>query len=107
MTDTLSRDHPDYVRNTSAQSRAADPGASVFVSANAGSGKTKVLTDRVARLLLTGVEPENILCVTFTRAAAMEMQARLFDRLGSWSVMDDGALTQELAALEATGALTR
>ena len=60
-----------------AQATAADPAASVFVEANAGSGKTRVLVDRVARLLLAGAKPDRILCVTFTKAAAGEMQARL------------------------------
>ncbi|ACG76614.1 helicase, UvrD/Rep family [Phenylobacterium zucineum HLK1] len=79
---------------------AADPGRSAFVTANAGSGKTKTLIDRVARLLLARAEPETILCVTYTKAAAAEMQRRLFKRLGDWSVMPDGPLTEELAHLE-------
>ena len=79
---------------------AADPGRSVFVTANAGSGKTSTLVDRVARLLLKEVEPGEILCVTYTKAAAAEMQARLFDRLGEWAVMDDAGLSRSLADLE-------
>ncbi|PRY93164.1 DNA helicase/exodeoxyribonuclease V subunit A [Hasllibacter halocynthiae] len=86
---------------TEAQRRAADPAASAWVSANAGSGKTKVLTDRVARLLLTGVQPQRILCLTFTKAAAAEMQNRLFDRLGTWAMMPDAEL---VPAMEALGA---
>ncbi|MBU2168745.1 MAG: double-strand break repair helicase AddA [Alphaproteobacteria bacterium] len=82
------------------QTRAADPKRSVFVSANAGSGKTTTLVSRVARLLLGGTAPGAILCVTFTKAAASEMQSRLFARLGSWAVMDDAKLSRELAALE-------
>ena len=58
---------------TPAQKAAADPGRSVWVTANAGTGKTRVLTDRVLRLLLSGAEPEGILCLTFTKAAAAEM----------------------------------
>lgn len=81
------------------QIAAADPGQSVFVTANAGSGKTSTLVDRVARLLLRQVPPGEILCVTYTRAAAAEMQARLFERLGDWAIMDDAALTQSLADL--------
>ena len=81
------------------QAAAADPGLSVFVTANAGSGKTKTLIDRVARLLLAGARPETILCVTYTKAAAAEMQARLFDKLGTWAVADDRALAKELAEL--------
>ncbi|THD58452.1 double-strand break repair helicase AddA [Phenylobacterium sp.] len=79
---------------------AADPAISAFVTANAGSGKTKTLIDRVARLLLAGVDPEKVLCVTYTKAAAAEMQRRLFGRLGDWSVMDDVTLTGRLAELE-------
>ncbi|MFN3352669.1 MAG: double-strand break repair helicase AddA [Brevundimonas sp.] len=84
----------------SAQRQAADPALSVFVAANAGSGKTTTLVDRVARLLLTGVEPGAILCVTYTKAAAAEMQTRLFDKLGAWALADDGALTEALVKLD-------
>jgi ATP-dependent helicase/nuclease subunit A len=79
---------------------AADPAISAFVTANAGSGKTKTLIDRVARLLLAGVDPEKVLCVTYTKAAAAEMQRRLFGRLGDWSVMADEPLTERLTELE-------
>jgi len=82
------------------QSLAADPRLDAFVTANAGSGKTKTLIDRVARLLLRDVRPAQILCVTYTKAAAAEMQRRLFDVLGGWSVMEDAALQAELARLE-------
>ena len=82
------------------QRTAADPAISAFVTANAGSGKTKTLIDRVARLLLAGVDPEKVLCVTYTKAAAAEMQRRLFGRLGDWSVMADDALTERLTDLE-------
>ncbi|MBJ7484828.1 UvrD-helicase domain-containing protein, partial [Brevundimonas sp.] len=81
------------------QRMAADPRQSVFVTANAGSGKTSTLVDRVARLLLEEVQPGEILCVTYTKAAAAEMQARLYDRLGEWAVMDDRDLEQNLADL--------
>ncbi len=83
--------------------RASDPGASVFVTANAGSGKTSTLVERVARLLLRRREPEAILCVTYTKAAAAEMQRRLFDELGAWAVMDDAPLTEALAELDEAG----
>jgi ATP-dependent helicase/nuclease subunit A len=83
-----------------AQRRAADPQASIFVTANAGSGKTTTLVDRVARLLLGGAQPEAILCVTYTKAAAAEMQRRLFQRLGDWSVMHDEDLRRQLASLQ-------
>ena len=86
------------------QGRAADPGTSVFVTANAGSGKTKVLVDRIARLLLRGSKPSAFLCITYTKAAAAEMQRRLFDRLGGWCVADDATLAAELEKLGAPGA---
>ncbi len=79
---------------------AADPAISAFVTANAGSGKTKTLIDRVARLLLAGASPEAILCVTYTKAAAAEMQRRLFERLGEWCVTPDVKLREQLGALE-------
>lgn len=81
---------------TLSQNRASDPAASTWLSANAGSGKTKVLTDRVARLLLRGVSPQRILCLTYTKAAASEMQNRLFNLLGKWAMLPDQALSAEL-----------
>jgi ATP-dependent helicase/nuclease subunit A len=81
---------PDAVRAT--QARASDPAASAFVSANAGSGKTHVLVQRVIRLLLVGVPPEKILCITFTKAAAANMAERVFSTLGHWVTLDDSAL---------------
>jgi len=81
------------------QIAASDPAASVFVTANAGSGKTTTLVNRVARLLLGETPPEAILCLTYTKAAAAEMQRRLFDELGAWAVMDDAPLAKKLAAL--------
>ncbi|TAJ65824.1 double-strand break repair helicase AddA [Brevundimonas sp.] len=82
------------------QTAAADPGRSVFVTANAGSGKTTTLVDRVARLLLQKAPPGEILCVTYTKAAAAEMQARLFEKLGRWAVMDDAELSGDLVRLD-------
>ncbi|WP_293575030.1 double-strand break repair helicase AddA [Phaeobacter sp.] len=82
-----------------AQFRAARPDASTWLAANAGSGKTKVLTDRVARLLLRGVQPQHILCLTYTKAAASEMQNRLFKRLGEWAMLEDDALAAALVDL--------
>ncbi len=82
-----------------AQARAADPTLNAFVTANAGSGKTKTLIDRVARLLLAGAPPSAILCVTYTKAAAAEMQARLFELLGGWAVTPDAKLSEAMARL--------
>jgi ATP-dependent helicase/nuclease subunit A len=88
---------PDAVRAT--QARASDPAASAFVSANAGSGKTHVLVQRVIRLLLDNVPPEKILCITFTKAAAANMAERVFSTLGHWVTLDDDAL--DAAIMEA------
>src|SRR2546430_7860330 len=84
-----SRPIPDAVRAT--QARASDPAASTFVSANAGSGKTHVLVQRVIRLLLADVPPEKILCITFTKAAAANMAERVFTTLGHWVTLGDEA----------------
>ncbi|WP_295078154.1 double-strand break repair helicase AddA [Tabrizicola sp.] len=81
------------------QIEAADPARNTWLSANAGSGKTRVLTDRVARLLLSGVEPQHILCLTYTKAAASEMQNRLFKRLGEWAMKPDADLRAALGDL--------
>src|SRR3984893_7781967 len=81
---------PPAVRAT--QARASDPASSSFVSANAGSGKTHVLVQRVIRLLLNDVPPEKILCITFTKAAAANMAERVFSPLGHWVTLDDAAL---------------
>ncbi|MEL6360509.1 MAG: double-strand break repair helicase AddA [Pseudomonadota bacterium] len=82
------------------QRAAASPTTSAFVSANAGSGKTRVLTNRVARLLLEGAPPDKILCITYTKAAAAEMANRLFTMLGKWALADDDALRDALKELE-------
>jgi ATP-dependent helicase/nuclease subunit A len=94
---TAPRQIPDAVRAT--QARASDPAASAFVSANAGSGKTHVLVQRVIRLLLNDVPPEKILCITFTKAAAANMAERVFSTLGHWVTLDDDAL--DAAIMEA------
>ena len=87
-------------QTTHNQRIAADPTRSAFVMANAGSGKTRVLTNRVARLLLAGAPPQKILCITFTKAAAAEMAERLFSVLGEWALADDATLVKEIAELE-------
>src|SRR6201997_5719661 len=71
------------------QASASNPSASSFVSANAGSGKTHVLVQRVIRLLLSGVAPEKILCITFTKAAAANMAERVFTTLRPWGTLPD------------------
>ena len=84
---------------TSDQSRASEPAASAWVAASAGTGKTFVLTNRVLRILLSGVPPEKILCLTFTKAAAAEMANRINKRLGEWVTCDAQWLCTEISAL--------
>lgn len=85
---------------TENQRLAAEPARSAFVMANAGAGKTRVLTNRVARLLLNKTDPEKILCLTFTKAAAAEMADRLFGVLGEWALANDNDLNDALFGLE-------
>src|SRR5580692_9474781 len=85
---------PGAVRDK--QASASNPGLSSFVSANAGSGKTHVLVQRVIRLLLSGVPPEKILCITFTKAAAANMAERVFTTLGHWVTLGDDALNEAI-----------
>src|SRR5262249_19334663 len=89
---------PDSVR--SRQAEASDPSAAVFVAANAGAGKTHVLAQRVIRLMLDGgpegVDPSKILCITFTKAAAANMAARVYERLKGWIALDDDTLDQAM-----------
>src|ERR1700730_8569037 len=84
---------------TDAQRRATSPGHSAWVEASAGTGKPRVLTDRVTRLLLDGVKPERILCLTFTKAAAAEMRNRLAIQLGRWALAPQAKLDEEVEQL--------
>jgi len=90
-------------RHTSEQLEATRPDRSNWVGANAGSGKTHVLTQRVARLLLAGAAPQKILCLTYTKAAAAEMQTRLFRMLGEWAMAPEDKLARILAELGGPG----
>ncbi len=81
------------------QARASDPDYSIWVEANAGSGKTYVLTHRVLRLLLADVRPQSILCLTYTKAAAAEMRKRVGARLAVWAVADSAALAKDIEDL--------
>ena len=91
------------------QRDASDPAVSAWVAANAGSGKTHVLAQRVIRLLLNGTAPEKILCLTYTKAAAANMANRVFETLGQWTALDDAALDEEIVRIEgrAPGAARR
>ena len=84
------------------QRLAADPKVSVWVEASAGTGKTKVLSDRVLQLLLKGANPSKILCLTYTKAAAVEMNNRIADRLSKWAVEKRDDLEKELKDLLGT-----
>jgi len=91
---TAARKIPDVVRDV--QIDAANPEVSVFVSANAGSGKTHVLAQRVINLLLHGIDPAKILCITFTKAASANMANRVFGTLAEWTTLDDKALDERI-----------
>jgi ATP-dependent helicase/nuclease subunit A len=82
------------------QHTASDPATSAWVAANAGSGKTHVLAQRVIRLLLRGTPPEKILCLTYTKAAAANMANRVFETLAKWTPLSDEALDAEIAGIE-------
>jgi ATP-dependent helicase/nuclease subunit A len=94
------RDIPAEVRRR--QNEASDPDASAWVAANAGSGKTYVLAQRVIKLLLAGVDPQKILSITFTKAAAANMAKQVFDRLAAWVTLDDMALAGAVQELSGT-----
>ena len=78
--------------------QASDPHSSAWVAANAGSGKTYILVTRLVRLMLSGVAPEKLLCLTYTRSAAAEMQDRLFTLLAECALLDDATLQAEIDA---------
>src|SRR3954451_21062692 len=84
----------------SVQRTASDPALSAFVAANAGSGKTHVLAQRVIRLLLRGTAPQKILCLTYTKAAAANMANRVFGELAKWTPLSDDALDKEIFKIE-------
>jgi ATP-dependent helicase/nuclease subunit A len=84
---------------TERQLYASDPQRSAWVAANAGSGKTHVLAQRVIRLLLDRVDPSRILCITFTKAAAANMSNRVFDELRRWTLLDDAALDEAMGRI--------
>jgi len=84
---------------TAIQQLASDGRASVWVAASAGTGKTKVLTDRLLNLLLADTAPGKLLCLTFTKAAAAEMANRLNAKLSGWVTEGDMKLRAEIAGL--------
>jgi ATP-dependent helicase/nuclease subunit A len=94
------KNRPIPERTRQAQLAVSDPSASAWVSANAGSGKTYVLAQRVIRLLLRGERPGRILCLTFTKAAAAHMANQVLKTLRGWVALDDAALDRELAKID-------
>ncbi|RWO47896.1 MAG: double-strand break repair helicase AddA [Mesorhizobium sp.] len=96
----MKKTYPIPSDTATSQARAADPGNSAWVSANAGSGKTHVLAQRVIRLLLRGTDPSKILCLTYTRAAAANMSNRVFSTLSEWTTLGDADLAAKVEALE-------
>ncbi|CAN7186253.1 double-strand break repair helicase AddA [Mesorhizobium sp. LjRoot246] len=96
----MKKAYPIPSDTANSQARAADPGNSAWVSANAGSGKTHVLAQRVIRLLLRGTDPSKILCLTYTRAAAANMSNRVFSTLSEWTTLGDADLAAKVEALE-------
>ncbi len=97
MTETLPAQAMLLAAAEDKQRRAADPSVSAWVRANAGTGKTHVLVQRILRLLLSGASPRSILCLTFTKNAAVEMEARVLAKLGEWATSSDADLRPLLA----------
>ena len=97
---TATKNHKEILDQTiKLQQLASNPNNSAWVFASAGSGKTKILVDRVLRLLLDGVNPNKILCLTFTKIAASEMQNRINSELSNWVLLDDSKLIEKLSQL--------
>ena len=84
------------------QKNATNPNSSAWVSASAGSGKTKIIIDRIINLVLNGTSPENILCLTFTKAAAKEMENRLYTKIVNWASMNDKDIYKTLLNIMTT-----
>ncbi|PDQ20843.1 double-strand break repair helicase AddA [Mesorhizobium sanjuanii] len=96
----MKKAYPIPTDTAMSQARASDPRNSAWVSANAGSGKTHVLAQRVIRLLLRGTDPSKILCLTYTRAAAANMSNRVFSTLSEWTALGDAELAARIEALD-------
>src|SRR4026207_280777 len=96
----MKKAYPIPSDTASSQARASDPQNSAWVSANAGSGKTHVLAQRVIRLLLRGTDPSKILCLTYTRAAAATMSNRVCATLAEWTALGDTELAARIEALD-------
>ena len=100
----MTEPHPRLYPLIEQQQRAVEPGDNIWLSASAGTGKTQVLTARVIRLMLEeNVRPENILCITYTKAGAAEMAERINQRLAKWVQLDDKQIFEDLEAIGAEG----
>ena len=91
--------HEISLSTTNLQQKASNPSSSCWVNASAGSGKTKVLIDRIIRLLIHCANPDRILCLTFSRAAASEMQQRLLQKIKLFAEISESTITDELLSL--------
>ena len=89
-------EHPKTFGLTKEQQLATDPTSSIWVGANAGTGKTHVLSARVLRMMVTGTHPGKILCLTYTKAGANEMANRVTKELGEWTALSDAQLALKL-----------
>lgn len=94
------KERPIPEKTRAVQLAVSDPSASAWVSANAGSGKTYVLAQRVIRLLLRGTPPGRILCLTFTKAAAAHMANQVLKTLRDWVRLDDATLDRKLFSID-------
>ncbi|MGB1161070.1 MAG: double-strand break repair helicase AddA [Alphaproteobacteria bacterium] len=90
---------PNLLQATHDQRTAANPLATAWVAASAGTGKTRVLTNRLLALLLEGAEPRQILALTFTKAAAAEMADRVSEALEEWVTLEEPKLRDALYKL--------
>ncbi|MBF8247145.1 MAG: UvrD-helicase domain-containing protein [Rickettsia sp.] len=74
----------------------SEPSNSVWINASAGNGKTKILTDRVLRLILSSNNFSKILCITFTQNAASEIESRILAKILAWSSQDLKEIEQDI-----------
>ena len=83
------------------QDAAANPTENIWVQANAGTGKTSVLVQRLLRILFRteNLDDCGILCLTYTNAAAGEMRNRILSALRTWAMAPDDELAELLSGV--------